>query len=107
MTLKQFSEITEWQRKTFPKATVLTTVSHLEEEMEELKLALDSDDTGLSVREEFADCFILLFGAAATYGLTYDSIVELIDKKMEINYARKWGEPKENGVVNHIKEESK
>ena len=106
MTSKQFSEITEWQNKTFPKATVLSKVNHLAEEIEELKIALDSDDTA-SVSEEFADCFILLFGAAASYGLTYDSIVELIDKKMEINYSRKWGEPKENGVVNHIKDEVK
>lgn len=88
MNSKQFSEITEWQNKTFGKATALSKVNHLTEEVEELKWALDSDDTDLSVCEEFADCFILLFGAAASYGFTFDSICEIIDKKMQINYKK-------------------
>ncbi len=53
---------------------------------------------------EFADCFILLFGSAASDGMTYDDIVDAINKKMEINLNRKWGKPDENGIVNHIKE---
>lgn len=103
MKEQQFSEITTWQNKTFGKATALSKVNHLKEEVEELIWALDSDDTDISVSEEFADCFILLFGAAASYGFTFDRICEIIDKKMQVNYKRKWGEPKENGVVNHVK----
>ena len=52
---------------------------------------------------EFADCFILLFGAAAADGMSYTDICSCIEEKMKINYKREWGEPDENGVVNHIK----
>lgn len=103
MTKEQFIEITEWQNKTFGKATALSKVNHLKQEVDELRYALDSDDTDLSISEEFADCFILLFGAAASHGFTFDSICEIIDNKMQINYKRNWGKPDENGVVNHIK----
>jgi hypothetical protein len=53
---------------------------------------------------EFADCFILLFGAAASDGMSYDDICKAIDEKMEINFNRKWGKPNNDGVVNHIRE---
>jgi NTP pyrophosphatase (non-canonical NTP hydrolase) len=103
MTKEQFEEITKWQDETFGHATALSKVNHLTEEVEELKWALDSDDTDLSISEEFADCFILLFGSAASYGFNFDSICKLIDAKMKINHKRKWGKLNENGVVNHIK----
>ena len=104
MNKKQFKEITEWQTKTFGKATALSKVKHLKQEVEELEFALDSDDTDVSISEEFADCFILLFGAAHSHGFDLDSISKIIDNKMQINYKRKWGKPDENGVVNHVKE---
>jgi NTP pyrophosphatase (non-canonical NTP hydrolase) len=106
MIKKQFEKITIWQKETFGQVTALSKINHLLEEIEELKWALDSDDTDISVEEEFADCFILLFGAAALHGYTFDSICKIIDAKMEINYKRKWGKPKENGVVNHIDEQA-
>jgi hypothetical protein len=52
---------------------------------------------------EFADCFILLFGAANSAGFSYNEILKSIDEKMEINLTRKWGKPNEDGVVNHLK----
>lgn len=52
---------------------------------------------------EFADCFTLLFGAASSYGMSYNDILNCIEDKMIINKKRKWGKPDENGVVNHIK----
>jgi len=55
------------------------------------------------IRMEYADCFFLLFGSAAAYGYSFDNITELIEEKFEINKARKWGKPDENGVVNHVK----
>lgn len=106
MTQKQFLEITEWQNKTFGKATALSKINHLTEEVEELKDALFSC-AEISIQNEFADCFILLFGAAASYGYNYNQISEIIDSKMQINYKRKWGKPDENGIVNHLKQEDK
>lgn len=100
MTQSQFKLITEWQNKTFPNANVDSKLFHL---MDEIKEVLESKDD-FNLQEEFADCFILLFGAASCAGFNYNEIIEAIDRKMKINITRKWGKPNENGVVNHIKE---
>ena len=105
MTKQQFIKIAEWQQKTFGKATALSKINHLQEEVQELKEELQSQFSQEQIRKEFADCFILLFGAANSHGMNYEQIVDCINEKMEINYSRKWGEPGENGVVNHIKED--
>ena len=104
MTEKQFYEITEWQSKTFGEATALSKIAHLKEEIEELLSDLQTNSD--HKRSEWADCFILLFGAAKLDGMTFGDIISAIDDKMKVNYARKWGKPKENGVVNHIRTES-
>lgn len=101
MTEKQFIEIVQWQTDTFGQATALSKIEHLKEEIEELSIdiAINSDSKIL----EWADCFLLLFGAAASDGLNYEDICAAIDAKMRINRARKWGKPDENGIVHHIK----
>ena len=101
MIKKQFTEITKWQKKTFGQATPLSKISHLGEELAELKHDLINNEP--ERRLEFADCFILLFGAASADGMSYEDIISCINEKMAINYNRKWGVPKQNGVVNHIK----
>jgi len=102
MKKEQFEAISKWQKETFGEATPLSKVSHLAEEIIELVSDLRTHNT--ERRLEFADCFILLFGAAQSDGMTYEDICNAIDEKMAINYKRKWGKPNENGVVNHIKE---
>jgi NTP pyrophosphatase (non-canonical NTP hydrolase) len=101
MTLEQFLMISEWQNRTFGQATALSKTNHLIEEVLELRTDLVNNDP--NKRMEFADCFILLFGAASSDGMTYADICAAIDEKMQVNYSRKWGKPNENGVVNHIK----
>ena len=101
MTELQFNEICKWQKETFPKSTAHSKSCHLRQEVEEL---IDDLETGNWKRRlEFADCFILLYGAAAADGMTLQDITDAMHEKMEINYKRKWGNPDENGVVNHIK----
>ena len=102
MNKRQFKEITQWQNETFGQATALSKIAHLAEEMQELVTDLQNKDPNR--RLEFADCFILLFGAAASDGMSYEKILEAIEEKMLINYQRKWGNPNENGVVNHIRD---
>lgn len=101
MTEQQFIEITKWQKETFGQATPLSKISHLAQELQEL--VEDLKNNGPGKRLEFADCFFLLFGAAAADGMTFQDIVAAIQEKFEINKSRKWGKPDENGVVNHIK----
>lgn len=100
MKEQQFIEISAWQKETFGHATAMSKIAHLADEIIELVHAIKTNDPGK--RLEFADCFFLLFGAAAADGMSYEDICSAIQEKFEINKLRKWGEPDENGVVNHI-----
>ena len=104
MTKSQFLSICSWQQKTFGQATAMSKLHHLAEEFIELTMDLKDDADEEDVKKEFADCFILLFGAADSYGMSYEDICQAIEDKMNINYKRNWGKPNENGVVNHIKD---
>ena len=109
MEKQQFISITEWQKQTFGQATSLSKLAHLLKEIVELKDAINDEDHLIDFEKirktkmEFADCFILLFGCASSYGLSYEEICKCIDEKMVINSNRKWGKPDADGVVNHIK----
>lgn len=103
MNQKLFTDVTDWQGATFKTIDSLGLVYHLEQELDELKtdiLRLNPDK-----RLEFADCFILLMGAAKADGMSYEDICQAISEKLEINKKRTWGEPDSNGVINHVKEE--
>lgn len=101
MREQQFNEMMDWQNETFGQATPMSKLAHLAEELGELIDDLKNDNKDR--RLEFADCFFLLFGCAASDGMTYEDICNAIQEKFEINKARKWGNPDKNGVVNHIK----
>lgn len=101
MKENQFKEITAWQKETFGEATALSKIAHLSQEITELES--DLFHQAENRRLEFADCFFLLFGAAAADGMSYEDICNAIQEKFEINKVRKWGKPDANGVVNHIK----
>lgn len=101
MTEQQFNEIIAWQKQTFGQATALSKIEHLKEEIIELELDVTSNEVNKHL--EFADCFFLLFGAAAADGMTYQDICQAIQEKFEINKAREWGKPDEKGVVRHNK----
>jgi NTP pyrophosphatase (non-canonical NTP hydrolase) len=101
MTKEQFTDVIAWQLQTFPFSNPLSKISHLTEELDEL--VSDIKENSPKRILEYADCFILLFGAAASDGMNYDDIVNAINQKMEINKSRSWGEPDENGVARHIK----
>lgn len=102
MNERQFNEITKWQKETFSESTPLSKIAHLNQEIKELKHDLENNNPDR--RLEFADCFILLFGAASLDGMNYFDILKAIDEKMKVNYARKWGKPDADGIVNHVKE---
>jgi len=101
MSEEQFYEITKWQKETFKEATPLSKIAHLAEELQELVADLKSNNPERHL--EFADCFLLLYGAAAADGMDYEDICTAIETKMAINKKRQWGKPDENGVVKHLK----
>ncbi len=100
MTEQQFNEIVAWQQQTFPQSTALSKMAHLAEELEELVADLKSNAPDR--RLEFADCFFLLFGAAASDGMSYNDICQAIQEKFDINKSRQWGKPDADGVVRHV-----
>ena len=103
------NEIGQWSESTFSHQNSISKLHHLQKEVAELINAIgqapsepDKNDT---VHLEFADCFILLLDAARKEGLSAKDILTAIVEKMEINKARKWGKPDENGVMEHIRDE--
>ena len=104
MNKRTFNFITNWQKETFPNSNANSKIVHLKQEVDELQS--DVMYNSIDARLEFADCFILLFGAAKAHGMSYEDICAAIDEKMHINVNRKWGKPDKNGVVNHIKNET-
>lgn len=105
MKKTQFEQIIEWQKETFGKATSLSKLAHLKQEIKELKKDLKNNNP--DTRLEFADCFFLLFGCASANGMSYEDICNAIQEKFEINQKRTWGNPDKDGVVNHVKQECK
>lgn len=101
MTEQQFIDITAWQNKTFGQSTALAKMMHLKEEIDEV--IIDLVDYNPAIRLEFADCMMLLFGAMAACGMTYQDVCKALDEKHQINLNRVWGKPDKNGVVHHIK----
>ncbi len=69
-------------------------VAHLRKEVEELA-ERPYDDM------EYADCLLLLLDGASNAGIAADDLLNTCWEKLAINRARSWGEPDENGVVEH------
>lgn len=90
-------EIGEWGDKTFcPNGEYRghSIVAHLKKEVKELR-------ADPKCMEEIADCFMLLAHLAHQ---NKESLTIAVMRKFEINKKRKWGEPDEQGVVEHIPE---
>jgi len=88
-------EIGTWSVTTFPHANAKSKAKHLVKEAMEL----EDDPSDLL---EHADCLFLLAGIWKKEGITFDQLKEAIRKKLEINKARTWGPPGEDGVSYHV-----
>ncbi len=100
MNQKQFDDFAKWQLEKFKGQSTISKLAHLKEEIEELIKAIETNDP--EKRLEFADCFMLLYGAAANEGMTFEDIGSIHDEKMAINKERTWSEPNADGVCHHI-----
>lgn len=106
MTKRLFNEIVSWQDATFPKATAYSILKHLEKEIRELRDEIEKDSTvrvEAEMFEELADCFILMFGIAGSFKMSYEELSDVIFCKLMKNKSREWGEPDKDGVVLHKK----
>ena len=104
---KLINEIGQWSESTFSHQNSISKLHHLQKEVAELIHAIEMEPSEPEKKSEayleFADCFILLLDAARKHGFTANDILSAIIEKMEINKARKWGQPDVNGVVEHIR----
>lgn len=115
---KLMDDISEWSDNTFGLDQRNPAIAyHLKKEIDELIWAIKAHQNGnkpsVSVKGdmlvervflEYADCFMLLLDSATHLGLSANDLIAYSRIKLEINKARKWGVPDENGVVEHIKE---
>lgn len=113
--LQDFMDQTsQWSDKTFDNGNFTRERSisisyHLQKETRELTEALESnfrDNSALnfsSAKEELADCMILILDCAVHFGCNADELITACFNKLEKNKKRTWGEPDENGVVEHLK----
>lgn len=115
------NKIKEWSDSTFGNQRTGKPIAyHLKKEIDEVITAIERLEERIftekgdiqevyreehrRVKFELADCFILLLDVAAHENITVTQLFDASEEKMEINKKRKWGEPDENGVVEHIKE---
>jgi hypothetical protein len=90
-------EIGEWNIATFADRTNVEAMkNHLARELAELLSAKNFENH----IEECADMAILLFGIAYRDGF---DLLEEVNKKMQINKNRIWGNADCDGVISHLK----
>ena len=114
-------DIKQWSDETFGShRTGKPIAHHLKKEIDEVIDAIEGLETETSntkadvrsvywwkhtrVKFELADCLTLLLDIAAHEYINVSDLLDASEEKMEINKKRKWGEPDENGVVEHIPE---
>ena len=93
------SQVAAWARETFGDSTISSKFAHLMKEL--VEISENPQDV-----TEWADAFLLLMDASAFAGFTMDEIFRACVEKHAINRARKWGEPDEHGVVEHVRTET-
>lgn len=94
MSLNQtVHDILAWQKETFPKANRHSVKTHLLRELGEY--IVDPYNW-----EEAADVVFLMLALMEIEGVTLE---EILQHKLGINRARVWGEPDEDGVVEHVR----
>lgn len=110
-----FGSILAWAGKQFGPLTLRGTVGHARKEAQEFLMAVRSGNQNAIV-EEAVD---MMFLCAQIPGLTaaqadgrdtatpeelMEALIEALREKLEVNRAREWGTPGEDGAVEHVRE---
>lgn len=93
---KLWGEVSVWSQKTFgsdQERGPIGPLKHLKLEAEE---AIQSN-----VRDEYADCLILIFDAARRSGLTYDNFMTVALEKLRVCKTRTYPKPASDEPGHH------
>jgi hypothetical protein len=94
----------EWSQATFgtdAERGPMGALKHLEKEAYECQTA----ETLSDLREELADCFLLLIDASRRATVTPAQLVAAAQAKMVKNRARKWSKPVDGQPCEHVRDE--
>ena len=87
----------KWFNETFGKVRdPYVIITKLQEEIDELKVSVQeyehwsTNENRQKVQAEMADMMILLINLSTNYGMCYDSFVDAIKIKYQVNKNRKW-----------------
>jgi NTP pyrophosphatase (non-canonical NTP hydrolase) len=92
-----FREVQIWADRTFGKGrSKRSIIVHLDEELNELAIAVDHYEKGWegkeAVLEELADVQILLWNLAQTHGICFNKLTDAVFMKHRVNLKRDWKE---------------
>lgn len=95
----------DWSVKTFDKATPLSSLEKLEDELSELRNELNKFATGYTrgVVEEYVDVMMCLLHSAAVKGISLEELNNMFYAKLLKNMNRKW-KLNSNNTYSHEKE---
>lgn len=107
--LAQFSDKT-FNNGEFTRTRSLSILYHLDKEVKEAMTATrkvihggGSIDDIIALESEIADILILVLDYQRHFIPNTDHLLTIINNKMDVNEIREWGEPDENGVIEHIR----
>ena len=94
----------EWSQATFgsdQERGCIGPLKHLEKEAREAYTETDREKRHM----EIVDCFFLTCDSARRDGMSFDDLLALAWKKLEINKARQWSKPTSDEPVEHVRNE--
>ena len=95
-----------WSQSTFGsdlERGPMGALKHLEKEARECQEAVGTPE----LREELADCLLLLLDASRRAGVEPTQLVEAAQAKMVKNKARTWNKPMPDEPIEHVREQQK
>lgn len=100
---KLIDEVSKSTSSLYPnERTSLALSNHLQKEAVELIQAIKSGVEN-DIYEELADCLILILNIATKYEIDANKLTKNVKDKLENCKKRKFGDPDENGIIEHIK----
>lgn len=97
--VKLMNEFVDFSLKTFKKATPLSSLKKLEEEMIEVAHEIQHGHENLA--DEYTDCMMCILDSAARIGIQPKDLMSAFATKLEANKNRKWVKNADN-TYSHV-----